>query len=116
MKYGLVLGIAVFSVFGACLSFTALTRYESGRYRGVAEGYAGAVNVMVETDATSIIDIELLENNEDPMIGVEAIRQLKEQILETDSTDVDAISGATQSSLGFISAVENALSHARIRE
>ncbi|MDR0408779.1 MAG: FMN-binding protein [Spirochaetaceae bacterium] len=100
----------------ACLSFKDLEVYKPGSWEGSGAGYSGIIHLLVETDAVSIVDITVLDYNDDVMIGGEAISELKELILETDSTDVDAVSGATQTSVGFIDAVNNALSKARIKK
>lgn len=100
----------------ACLSLGKLAVYEAGKWEGSGLGYNGAIRVVIETDTTSIIDINVLPHNEDPLIGEEALRELKEYVLETDSTDIDAISGATQTCDGFIQAVDDALSKARIKK
>jgi fumarate reductase flavoprotein subunit len=117
MKFYFVL-IAVFvaTLFAACVSLKNFAVYEPGQWQGTGEGYNGAIVVSVETDSASIIDIKVLEQNEDAMIGGDAISALKDHVLDTDSTDVDAVSGATQTSEGFLNAVNNALSNARIEK
>jgi uncharacterized protein with FMN-binding domain len=114
-KYVLLI-VCALPVLAACLSFAKLAVYEAGKWEGSGTGYNGTIRVVVETDTKSIIDINVLENNEDTLIGGEAIRELKEFVLETDSTDIDAISGATQTCEGFINAVDYALSRARIKK
>ncbi|MDR1363933.1 MAG: FMN-binding protein [Spirochaetaceae bacterium] len=114
MKKYIALFAGAALLFAACLSLKSLAVYEPGSWEGIGEGYNGTIHLIVDTDSTSIIDITILEHNDDAMIGGEAISELKEFILETDSTDIDAISGATQTSEGFINAVNEALSKARI--
>jgi uncharacterized protein with FMN-binding domain len=117
MKRYVLLTVCALFGLAACLSFNKLAVvYETGKWEGSGEGYNGVIRVVVETDTASIIDINVLENNEDPLIGGEAIRELKEIVLETDSTDIDAISGATETCEGFIYAVDDALSKARIKK
>jgi uncharacterized protein with FMN-binding domain len=115
MKKYIVLFVCAALLFAACLSFKSLNVYEPGHWEGSGEGYNGTIRIAVDTDSTSIIDITVLDQNDDEMIGGEAIKELKEFILETDSTDIDAISGATQTSEGFINAVDDALSKAKIK-
>ncbi|MDR0382371.1 MAG: FMN-binding protein [Spirochaetaceae bacterium] len=114
MKKYLVLIVFV-ALFAACMSLKSFAVYEPGRWEGRGEGYNGMILVLVETDTASILDINVLAQNEDAMIGGDAIRSLKEFILDTDSTDIDAVSGATLTSEGFLEAVNNALSKARIK-
>ncbi|GHV20827.1 hypothetical protein FACS189494_05300 [Spirochaetia bacterium] len=86
----------------------------AGVWKGSAEGYGGPITVSVETDASSILDIRVIEHHEDPFIGGEALRELIDAVLEEDSTDVDAISGASITSTGFLEAVDNALISAKL--
>jgi uncharacterized protein with FMN-binding domain len=116
MKKYVLLTVCVTLGLTACLSFGKLAVYEAGKWEGSGAGYNGAIRVVVETDTSSIVDINVLEHNEDALIGGEALRELKEYVLETDSTDIDAISGATQTYDGFIDAVDDALSKARIKK
>lgn len=88
-------------------------RYEAGIWRGEARGYSGAIVVDVETDETSILNIEIVEESEDPFTGGEALRELLDTVLVEDSTNVDAVSGATYSSDAFLSAVQEALKKAK---
>ncbi|MDR2098032.1 MAG: FMN-binding protein [Spirochaetaceae bacterium] len=115
-KYFVPLVCGAAFVFAACLSFNSMAVFKAGEWEGFGEGYNGTIHVLVETDSTSILDIKVLRNDDDPLIGGGAIDELKEFVLETDSTDVDAVSGATQSSEGFIEAVEDALSKARLKK
>jgi uncharacterized protein with FMN-binding domain len=50
-----------------------------------------------------------VEQQEDPAIGGEAMAELAEQILAYGPAETDAVSGATDSSKGFLDAVEEAL-------
>ena len=43
------------------------------------------------------------------------MEELLELVLETGSTDLDAVSGATFSSRGFLEAVDDALGHAILK-
>jgi uncharacterized protein with FMN-binding domain len=116
MKNYLAPAVFVAVFFTACMTLKSFAVYEPGHWTGVSYGYNGSITVSVETDAFSIIDINVLEQSEDAMIGGAAISALTEIILETDSTDIDAVSGATQTSDGFLNAVNNALSRARIKK
>ncbi|MDR2842525.1 MAG: FMN-binding protein [Spirochaetaceae bacterium] len=115
MKTFMVL-LALLVFAASCLNlqskFDGMARFVSGVWEGEAEGYGGRIKVAVKTDGTSIIDIAVTENHEDPFIGGEAITAMSEQILETGSTDVDAVTGATVSGDAFLQAVENALKKA----
>lgn len=103
------------AAFFACAGFSFFERYQTGSYEGEAAGYRGKIRVLVETNALSILNVELLDNAEDSWVGGEAIEELCAQVLDANTTNVDAVSGATQSSEGFLAAVEDALAKARRR-
>jgi uncharacterized protein with FMN-binding domain len=75
---------------------------------GVGEGYRGLIAVRVECSGDLIRNIEIIRHQEDEFAGLAAMEELLALILETGSTDLDAVSGATQSSRGFLEAVERA--------
>ena len=90
-----------------CLSFAKIY-YEPGIYEGIGKGYRGIIKLQVSLSEGGIEDIEIVEQREDAF-AVEALEELRELALEIGSSDLDAISGATVSSAGFISALEAAL-------
>ncbi|GHV90677.1 hypothetical protein AGMMS50268_11800 [Spirochaetia bacterium] len=83
--------------------------YRDGIWEGAAPGYRGLVRVRVTIAGGQIQGIELDEHREDPAIGGAAMEELLELVLEYNSADLDALSGATESSAGFLAAVEEAL-------
>ncbi|MDR2600857.1 MAG: FMN-binding protein [Spirochaetaceae bacterium] len=96
--------------FSSCLTlFTPFELYIEGESQGAAEGRNGEISVIVTTGKFSIKKIVVKKNKEDPQTGGAAIRELSFYIINNNSTDVDVISGATETSEGFIKAVENAL-------
>jgi uncharacterized protein with FMN-binding domain len=81
-----------------------------GLHRGVGQGFRGSIHVLVLVDDTGgIAEIEITGYDDDEFTGGAAMEELLALVLETNSTDLDAISGATESSAGFLAAVENAL-------
>jgi uncharacterized protein with FMN-binding domain len=56
-----------------------------------------------------IRDIEIVEHREDPALGGEAMAELLEQVLIYGPAETDVVSGATESSRGFLNALEDAL-------
>ena len=66
------------------------------------------IKVSVTVEDGAVTDIEILEENETPCFLERAIAVI-EDILVKQSLDVDAVSGATYSSVGIINAVNNAL-------
>jgi uncharacterized protein with FMN-binding domain len=69
--------------------------------------------VRIRVDERRILEIEVLDHGEDPFTGAPALESLAETALEENSADLDAVSGATLSSRGFLEAVEDALDQAR---
>jgi uncharacterized protein with FMN-binding domain len=76
---------------------------------GSAQGLRGPISVRVRIEDGVIAEIEILESSEDPFVGGAAMEEILEQVLLYNNTDLDAVSGATESSKGFLAAVENAI-------
>ena len=106
--------LAVFFQLTACLGPSSRheTDYRSGTYEGSSRGLRGAINVRLDISNGEIVNIEIIEHREAAFPGTAAMEELQELVLETGSTDLDAISGATFSSRGFLEAVEDALDKA----
>lgn len=83
--------------------------FEAGSYEGSAEGYGGEVKVSVEVSEGAIENVEVTDHQETDGIGTSAIDQLPNLIVETQSTAVEAVSGATETSQAIIEATESAL-------
>jgi uncharacterized protein with FMN-binding domain len=88
------------------------TAYRDGLWTGTGRGYGGEIHVQVRIASGLIQAIEISAHNEDPLIGEEAMTELLEQVLDYQSTDLDALSGATATGAGFLAAVEDALDRA----
>lgn len=87
-------------------------RYKDGTYIGTGYGYRPGLEVSVTVSKDKITSIEVLSNNETPRFGYRAINTVPQEIISAQSTNVDAVSGATRTSEGIIMAVETALSQA----
>jgi len=72
-------------------------------------GYRGIIRVRVGLDRGTITDITVLESREDWNVGEAAIEELTDLALMYNTTELDAISGATETSRGFLEAVERAI-------
>ena len=83
--------------------------YEGAFYEGVARGYRGIIHVRVGVDQGTITEITVLESHEDRNVGGAAIEELTDLALMYNTTELDAVSGATESSRGFLEAVERAI-------
>ncbi|PYG86681.1 DMSO/TMAO reductase YedYZ heme-binding membrane subunit [Ruminiclostridium sufflavum DSM 19573] len=87
-------------------------KYKNGSFSGSGEGYVGLISVNIKIQNDIIKDIAVTKNSEDePYFS--AAKELIGDILSKQSTSVDTVSGATFSSKGIISAVEDALKNAK---
>jgi uncharacterized protein with FMN-binding domain len=86
--------------------------YRDGIYEGTGQGLRGPVRVRIWLEAGVITELEILDHQEDEFGGGPAMEELAERVLEYNSPDIDAVSGATESSRGFLDAVEDALKQA----
>jgi len=119
LLFPVFLGIMVMAaVYTGCLSSGSSREtenpygYTSGIFMGSARGFRGSVNVQIQVSSAGIEDIVIVSHNESAYPGYAAMEELLELVLETGTTDLDAISGATFSSRGFLDAVEDALEKA----
>lgn len=78
-------------------------------FEGVSKGYAGDVKAMVTIENGEIKDIKVEAGKETPTIGGAASEKLAEQIVKSNSTKVEAVSGATMTSNALIEAVNQAI-------
>ncbi|MFL8952488.1 flavocytochrome c [Helcococcus kunzii] len=78
-------------------------------FEGVSKGYAGDVKAMVTIENGEIKDIKVEAEKETPTIGGAASEKLAEQIVKSNSTKVEAVSGATMTSNALIEAVNQAI-------
>ena len=83
--------------------------FTPGVYEGIGQGRQGTIRVRLQISPAGIEDIVIVSHRENAYPGAAAMEVLLEEILETGSTDLDAVSGATISSTGFLEAVEDAL-------
>ena len=87
-----------------------------GTYTGEGEGFGGTVKVQVTIKQGKISDIKILGSAGESAKYLTKAKPLLEQMVTTQSTNVDAVSGATYTSNGLIKAVRNALSKAQGEE
>ena len=100
-------GCAGFSRSGRAEAEPAKTETVEER-EGTGQGYRGTIRIRLRLEAGVIAEIKIVDSAEDRAVGGAAIEELIELVLTYNSTDIDAISGATESSEGFLEAVENA--------
>ena len=81
-----------------------------GVYFGVGEGYLGEMRISLEIGSDgNISDITLVSHNDTPGFAYPSFEIIRASVLRNQSLDIDLITGATYSPLGFIEAVEDAL-------
>ena len=95
----------------AAQSADASGSYKAGTYTAYAKGI-GMVGVTVTVSDTEITEVELDVSEETAEIGGMAADELKEAILKAQSAEIDAVSGATETSRAVKYALENALTAA----
>lgn len=83
-----------------------------GVYEASAYGYDGTVKVTVTIEGGKITDISGTSTESDLWYFDKCKEKVISEILETQNTDVDAVSGATYSSNGIKNAVQKALQEA----
>ena len=93
--------------------FTAPSIYLDGLYTAEATGFEGQITVQVTVAEDKITDITIL-NAEDEEEYLSRAKQVIPAILEGQSPNVDAVSGATYSSTGILNAVKLALAKAAV--
>lgn len=87
--------------------------YQDGTYTGTAQGFGGEIQAEVTISGGKIDSVKLTGDSETDGIGTNALEQLPDAIVSSQSSDVDAVSGATVSSDGIKEAVNQALSQAQ---
>ena len=93
--------------------FTAPSTYLDGIYTAEAIGFEGRITVQVTVAEDQITDITIL-SAEDEEEYLSRAKQVIPAILEGQSPNVDAVSGATYSSTGILNAVKLALAKAAV--
>ena len=87
-------------------------RFVPGTYEGSAQGFGGIIKVSVTVDENEITEIKVLSAaGEDEAYFAQA-ETLNDRILQKQTTDLDAVTGATLSSIGLLDAVDAALEQA----
>jgi fumarate reductase flavoprotein subunit len=113
MRFILIItGLALATAFSlGCMGLKAngLPNGAAPVYEGAAMGYRGMIHVRVGFEKGTITEIAVVESVEDRAVGGAAIEELTDLVLMYNTTEVDAVSGATETSRGFLGAIENAI-------
>ncbi|CDX03972.1 FMN-binding domain [Desulfitobacterium hafniense] len=92
---------------------TITTTYKDGTYEGVGKGFGGDVKVEVEVVDNKIVKITITEHSETEGVGSKAVAQLPDAIVKAQSTEIDAVAGASYSSAAIKEGTKNALEKAK---
>ena len=80
---------------------------------GVGKGFAGEVKVTVTKEGDKIKNVVVDSHSETNGIGTKAVEEIPGKIVEANSTEVEAVAGATVTSNAIMYAVNNALDPAK---
>lgn len=108
MKLYTILFIAILFTLGERAAARDETEFTDGRYIG----RTGMVDVVVVIEKGKIEKIEILKHRGGGQKYLDMVKPLVNQIVEKQSTQVDAVTGATVSSEALKKAVQNALEKA----
>lgn len=89
-------------------------KYKDGTYTGTGNGFRPGLEVSVTVKGGKISDIQITNINDTPGYYDQPVSIIPQEIINAQSTNVDAVSGATRSSNGIMMAVEDALQKAVI--
>jgi len=100
----------------ATTTTTAITnkKYKDGTYTGVGRGYRPELTVSVIIKSDKITSVAIVSTNDTHGYYERAAVTVPNEIVSSQSTTVDVVSGATRTSEGIISAVTAALAKAKI--
>lgn len=80
-----------------------------GTYTGVGKGFGGDITVEVTVKDRKITAINVISHSETPYLSDSALNTMPDAMIKAQSPVVDTVTGATGTSKGIISAVNDAL-------
>ena len=83
--------------------------YADGTYTGSGDGFGGTITVEVTVTDHQLAAIEIIDAKDEDTAYLDKARQIIDNMIAVQSTEVDTISGATFSSTGIQMAVQAAL-------
>ena len=87
-------------------------QYQDGTYQGEGTGFGGTIQVEVVVEQGAITAVNILEASGEDTAYLDMAKAITDSIVESQSAEVDTVSGATFSSNGILEAVSNALDKA----
>ena len=88
------------------------TYYVNGTYEGQGQGYGGPIVVSVTVEYDILTDVHVVSHDAEDPAYYEQAEPLVDKVLSGQSTDVDAVAGASFSSRGILEGINNALEKA----
>lgn len=85
---------------------------QDGTYSATANGHGGPVEVTLTTANNRINSVEVTKQTETPYVGDTAMKVIPKEIVQQQTLNVDAITGATMTSEAVINAAHKALAKA----
>ena len=92
--------------------FDMSTAIKDGEYTATVDGQSGPMTVRTVVADGKIASVEVTENNETPSVAAAALETVPAKIVETNSVDVDGVTGATLTSGRIMKAVAECLTQA----
>ncbi len=86
----------------------------TGKFEGTGKGLHGDIKVEVSVQDGVITAIDVVEQQENAVLGKSAFEGISAAIIAKNSPDVDVVAGATYSSKGMIDAVKAALESGQV--
>ncbi len=102
-RLGLLLGLLVLA---GCQANDAIG---SGMFEGTGDGKHGDIKVEVTVKDKQIDGIKVVKHSENEVLAEPVYDELQETIVETNSPEVDVVTGSTATSDGYIAAVKDAI-------
>ena len=119
----ILIGISVFMALSGCaltkykkkiasteINSINLERIKDGEYEGFYDVYLINARVIVKVESNKIVSIKLIEHKHDRHSGEPMIQK----VIDNQSLEIDAISGATNSCKTVLKAIEIALSKGQL--
>lgn len=108
----LPLFVIVFTMTSLFLVSCSSGKYRDGTYGGEATGNNGTVKVSVTVSSGKIKEVKVTDHKETPALSDPAIERVPANIVKKQTWDVDAVSGATNTSKAIKAAAKAALDQA----
>ncbi|MBP2099902.1 flavocytochrome c [Enterococcus rivorum] len=110
--------IGILFIIALCLSLTVTAcggDNKEIKQVGTGSGKHNEIKVEVTFKNNEITDIEVLEDKENEVLAEPVYKELKETMISLNNTEVDAVSGSSATSNGYIEAVKDAVKKSGVK-